>query len=116
MVRKIFYFDYVTFRCIFLNVKYQCEISDFDFYSSTDSDCFNCLLQQTNDQSNNRDFKDLGNFNAGVENAISGVQVVQAFANEPHEKGRFRVLNQAYRQSKLMFYKVMGLSFRLTIF
>ncbi len=44
------------FRCIFLNVKYQCEISDFDFYSSTDSDCFNCLLQQTNDQSNNRDF------------------------------------------------------------
>ncbi|EED2629530.1 ABC transporter ATP-binding protein [Listeria monocytogenes] len=61
-------------------------------------------------------FKDLGNFNAGVENAISGVRVVQAFANESHEKGRFRVLNQAYRQSKLMFYKVMGLSFSFNYF
>ncbi|EPH4371548.1 ABC transporter ATP-binding protein [Listeria monocytogenes] len=61
-------------------------------------------------------FKDLGNFNAGVENAISGVRVVQAFANEPHEKGRFSVLNQAYRQSKLMFYKVMGLSFSFNYF
>ncbi|EQC3681729.1 ABC transporter ATP-binding protein [Listeria monocytogenes] len=61
-------------------------------------------------------FKDLGNFNAGVENAISGVRIVQAFANEPHEKGRFRVLNQAYRQSKLMFYKVMGLSFSFNYF
>ncbi|EIN5667118.1 ABC transporter ATP-binding protein [Listeria monocytogenes] len=61
-------------------------------------------------------FKDLGNFNAGVENAISGVRVVQAFANEPHEKGRFRVFNQAYRQSKLMFYKVMGLSFSFNYF
>ncbi|HBJ8825739.1 TPA: ABC transporter ATP-binding protein [Listeria monocytogenes] len=61
-------------------------------------------------------FKDLGNFNVGVENAISGVRVVQAFANEPHEKGRFRVLNQAYRQSKLMFYKVMGLSFSFNYF
>ncbi|EJE1340803.1 ABC transporter ATP-binding protein [Listeria monocytogenes] len=61
-------------------------------------------------------FKDLGNFNAGVENAISGVRVVQAFANEPHEKGRFRVLNQAYRQSKLMFYKEMGLSFSFNYF
>ncbi|EAC7885647.1 ABC transporter ATP-binding protein [Listeria monocytogenes] len=61
-------------------------------------------------------FKDLGNFNAGVENAISGVRVVQAFANEPHEKGRFSVLNQTYRQSKLMFYKVMGLSFSFNYF
>ncbi|WP_187121847.1 ABC transporter ATP-binding protein [Listeria innocua] len=61
-------------------------------------------------------FKDLGNFNAGVENAISGVRVVQAFANEPHEKGRFAVLNQAYRKSKLMFYKVMGLSFSFNYF
>ncbi|HBM3496530.1 TPA: ABC transporter ATP-binding protein [Listeria innocua] len=61
-------------------------------------------------------FKDLGNFNAGVENAISGVRVVQAFANEPHEKGRFAVLNQTYRKSKLMFYKVMGLSFSFNYF
>ncbi|MGP0610907.1 ABC transporter ATP-binding protein [Listeria monocytogenes] len=61
-------------------------------------------------------FKDLGNFNAGVENAISGVRVVQAFANEPYEKGRFKVLNQAYRKSKLMFYKVMGLSFSFNYF
>ncbi|AIS62093.1 ABC transporter ATP-binding protein [Listeria ivanovii] len=61
-------------------------------------------------------FKDLGNFNAGVENAISGVRVVQAFANEPHENRRFALLNQAYRKSKLMFYKVMGLSFSFNYF
>ncbi|CAM4163522.1 ABC transporter ATP-binding protein [Listeria ivanovii subsp. ivanovii] len=61
-------------------------------------------------------FKDLGNFNAGVENAISGVRVVQAFANEPHGNGRFALLNQAYRKSKLMFYKVMGLSFSFNYF
>ncbi|WP_185381424.1 ABC transporter ATP-binding protein [Listeria immobilis] len=61
-------------------------------------------------------FKDLGNFNAGVENAISGVRVVQAFANEPYENRRFALLNQAYRKSKLMFYKVMGLSFSFNYF
>lgn len=65
---------------------------------------------------NTQIFKDLGSFNAGVENAISGVRVVQAFANEGFERERFGLLNQTYRQSKLMFYKVMGFSFSFNYF
>lgn len=60
---------------------------------------------------NARIFRDLAEFNAGVENAVSGVRVVQAFANEEHERSRFAGLNGMYRKSKLQFYKVMGLSF-----
>ncbi|WP_185525947.1 ABC transporter ATP-binding protein [Listeria grandensis] len=65
---------------------------------------------------NTQIFKDLGSFNAGVENAISGVRVVQAFANEGFERERFGKLNQTYRKSKLMFYKVMGFSFSFNYF
>lgn len=65
---------------------------------------------------NSQIFKTLGTFNAGVENAISGVRVVQAFANEEHERERFAGLNGAYRQAKLMFYRVMGLSFSFNYF
>lgn len=59
---------------------------------------------------NTKIFKDLGTFNAGIENAISGVRVVQAFANESYEKKRFAGINALYRKSKLAFYKVMGVS------
>lgn len=59
---------------------------------------------------NTKIFKDLGTFNAGIENAISGVRVVQAFANENYEKKRFAGINALYRKSKLAFYKVMGVS------
>ncbi|MBC1501422.1 ABC transporter ATP-binding protein [Listeria weihenstephanensis] len=65
---------------------------------------------------NTQIFKDLGSFNAGVENAISGVRVVQAFANEGFERERFGLLNQTYRKSKLTFYKVMGFSFSFNYF
>ncbi|TDR55651.1 ABC transporter ATP-binding protein [Paenilisteria rocourtiae] len=65
---------------------------------------------------NTQIFKDLGSFNAGVENAISGVRVVQAFANESFERERFGLLNETYRKSKLMFYKVMGFSFSFNYF
>lgn len=44
------------FLMLNINVKYQCEISDFDVYLSADFDCINCLLQQANDESNNRNF------------------------------------------------------------
>lgn len=59
---------------------------------------------------NTKIFKNLGTFNAGIENAISGVRVVQAFANESYEKKRFAGINALYRTSKLAFYKVMGVS------
>ncbi|MHC5229983.1 ABC transporter ATP-binding protein [Enterococcus sp. LJL99] len=59
---------------------------------------------------NTRIYDNLGDFNAGVEASVSGVRVTQSFANEPFERHRFKGLNQAYRQSKILFYKVMGIS------
>lgn len=59
---------------------------------------------------NTRIYDNLGDFNAGVEASVSGVRVTQSFANEPFERQRFKGLNQAYRQSKILFYKVMGVS------
>ena len=55
-------------------------------------------------------FRNLGNFNAGIEASVSGIREVQAFANEKYEAGRFDVLNQTYRKSKILFYKMMGIS------
>ncbi len=55
-------------------------------------------------------FQNLGRFNAGIEASVSGIREVQAFANEKYEAGRFEVLNQTYRKSKILFYKMMGIS------
>ncbi|SEK39855.1 ATP-binding cassette, subfamily B [Carnobacterium iners] len=55
-------------------------------------------------------FRNLGNFNAGIEASVSGIREVQAFANEKYEAGRFEMLNQTYRKSKILFYKMMGIS------
>ncbi|MGY3777683.1 ABC transporter ATP-binding protein [Isobaculum melis] len=59
---------------------------------------------------NTKIYKNLGEFNAGVESSISGVRVVQAFANEGHEEEKFDVLNQNYRGLKLKFYQTMAIS------
>ncbi|MGB7366693.1 ABC transporter ATP-binding protein [Carnobacterium jeotgali] len=59
---------------------------------------------------NTKIFNDLGEFSAGIEASVSGIRVVQAFANEEHEAGKFEVLNQAYRKSKILFYKMMAIS------
>ena len=59
---------------------------------------------------NTQIYRDLGEFNAGVEASVSGVRVVQAFSNEAHEQESFEGLNQAYRKSKVLFYKMMGIS------
>ncbi|SIO13566.1 ATP-binding cassette, subfamily B [Carnobacterium alterfunditum] len=59
---------------------------------------------------NTKIFNDLGEFNAGIEASVSGIRVIQAFANEEHEAGRFEVLNKAYRKSKILFYKMMAIS------
>lgn len=55
-------------------------------------------------------YNSLGEFNAGIESSVSGVRVVQAFANEKFEEARFEGFNQGYRRSKLAFYKLMGVS------
>jgi ATP-binding cassette subfamily B protein len=59
---------------------------------------------------NTQIYDNLGEFNAGVEASVSGIRVTQSFANEPFEKQRFEGLNQAYRKSKILFYRVMAIS------
>lgn len=67
---------------------------------------FNKRMTRINDEI----YSNLGEFNAGIEASVSGIRVVQAFANEGYERKRFEGLNQAYRQSKVTFYKLMGIS------
>lgn len=52
----------------------------------------------------------VGQFNVRLEEAIGGIRVVQAFANERHERALFDVDNQKYRSTKLEAYKVMAAS------
>ncbi|MBD2846576.1 ABC transporter ATP-binding protein [Paenibacillus sp. IB182496] len=53
-------------------------------------------------------FEDIGNYNARVENNVSGMRVVQAFANEPFEIEKFKESNEQFRLTKLITYKVMA--------
>lgn len=59
---------------------------------------------------NTRIYENLGEFNAGVEASVSGIRVTQSFANENFEATRFAGLSEAYRQSKILFYRVMAIS------
>lgn len=53
----------------------------------------------------------LANFNTAIQNAISGMRVVKAFANEQHEKKNFKRLAEGYRLAMVEFYKSMAISF-----
>ncbi|MDK8180546.1 ABC transporter ATP-binding protein [Paenibacillus sp. UMB4589-SE434] len=53
-------------------------------------------------------FKDIADYNARVENNVSGIRVVQAFANEKHEIARFAERNERFRLTKLITYKIMA--------
>ncbi len=59
---------------------------------------------------NQRIFTSLEKFNAGIQNALSGIRVVKAFANEDYEKRSFEELIQGYRSTKIDFYQTMGIS------
>lgn len=59
-------------------------------------------------------FEDLADFNARVEDNISGIRVVQAFANEKHEKELFATNNQRFRQTKVLSYKIMAWNLSLS--
>ena len=50
----------------------------------------------------------VGAFNVRLEEAIGGIRVVQAFANERHEEQLFARDNAAYRQTKLEAYSLMA--------
>ncbi|MEM7029588.1 MAG: ABC transporter ATP-binding protein [Chloroflexota bacterium] len=53
-------------------------------------------------------FRSIGQFNARIEDALGGVRVVKAFANEDHERELFAVNNNLYRQTKLTAYNIMA--------
>ena len=53
-------------------------------------------------------YEDIAGVNAQVEDAVSGVRVVQAFTNEKHEIKRFAVNNNSFLKAKIAAYKVMG--------
>jgi len=55
-----------------------------------------------------RMFADIADYNARVENNVSGIRVVQAFANEQHEISRFAENNNRFRLTKLITYRIMA--------
>lgn len=56
----------------------------------------------------------VGDFNARIEENVGGIRVVQAFANEDHERRLFAEDNQGYRKTKLEAYKIMAASTSLS--
>ncbi|MEL7524842.1 MAG: ABC transporter ATP-binding protein [Pseudomonadota bacterium] len=52
----------------------------------------------------------VGDFNVRVEENVGGIRLVQAFANEQHERALFAKDNANYRRTKLEAYKLMAAS------
>ena len=61
-------------------------------------------------------FTRVGEFNARVEENVGGMRVVQAFANEDHERALFAADNARYRTTKLDAYRLMAASMSLSYF
>ncbi|UKS28433.1 ABC transporter ATP-binding protein/permease [Paenibacillus sp. HWE-109] len=61
-----------------------------------------------------RMFADIADYNARVENNVSGIRVVQAFANEKYEIDRFADNNNRFRLTKLVAYRIMALNSSLS--
>ncbi|MFG1477319.1 ABC transporter ATP-binding protein [Xanthobacter sp. V4C-4] len=53
-------------------------------------------------------FHKVGAFNARIEENVGGIRVVQAFANEDHERRLFADANDGYRATKLAAYRLMA--------
>ena len=68
------------------------------------------FFNQKMTQVNTDIYDTIGEFNSGVEAAVSGVRVTQSFANERFENTRFQGLSERYRQAKIRFYQVMAVS------
>ena len=58
-------------------------------------------------------FRRVGRFNARVEENVGGARVVQAFANEAHERTLFATENESYRTEKIGAYRLMATSLTL---
>ena len=61
-------------------------------------------------------FRQVGVFNARIEENVGGMRVVQAFANEDHERTLFARDNADYRRTKLQAYRMMAASTSITYF
>ena len=59
-------------------------------------------------------FGRVGEFNARIEENVGGMRVVQAFANEDHERHLFAGDNARYRATKLEAYRIMAASMSLS--
>ena len=59
-------------------------------------------------------FARVGEFNARIEENVGGIRVVQAFANEDHERKLFAADNARYRTTKLDAYRLMAASTSLS--
>jgi ATP-binding cassette, subfamily B, bacterial len=59
-------------------------------------------------------YAEIADFNARVEDNIGGMRVVQAFANEEHEKRLFAKNNMHFRRAKLRAYNIMSWSSSLS--
>jgi ATP-binding cassette, subfamily B, bacterial len=59
-------------------------------------------------------FGRVGQFNARIEENVGGMRVVQAFANEDHERRLFARDNEGYRRTKLQGYRIMAASTSLS--
>jgi ATP-binding cassette subfamily B protein len=59
-------------------------------------------------------FRQVGQFNARIEENVGGMRVVQAFANEEHERALFAKDNAQYRTTKLQAYRLMAASTSIT--
>src|SRR5579862_3255356 len=59
-------------------------------------------------------FSRVGDFNARIEENVGGIRVVQAFANEDHERKLFARDNERYRDTKLDAYRLMSRSMSLS--
>ncbi|MEW6255543.1 MAG: ABC transporter ATP-binding protein [Pseudomonadota bacterium] len=59
-------------------------------------------------------FGRVGAFNARIEENVGGIRVVQAFANEEHEKSLFAKDNSGYRTTKLAAYRLMAANMALS--
>jgi ATP-binding cassette subfamily B protein len=53
-------------------------------------------------------FGRIGAFNARIEEAVGGIRVVKAFANEDQERRLFAADNEGYRRTKLDGYRIMA--------
>jgi ATP-binding cassette subfamily B protein len=56
----------------------------------------------------------VGAFNARIEENVGGMRVVQAFANEDHERRLFAEDNAKYRSTKLQAYRIMAASMSIS--